>query len=130
MQALSIVAALLNAASPVSALVGTRIHVLQLPQNTAFPAIALDYMLDEPMELISTGTQLRRCDVTAHALAKSQASLQVLQYAIEAACAFQRGTFAGFSTQSVSASSIGKIEFDSTQVVWYMPITFTVIYRR
>ena len=132
MQGIVIFNALLSQASAVVALVATRIYPVELPQGVALPAIAIEAEPDIALSTIDAyaGFGLRKVDVQLHLVAKTAADLIALQAAVEAACTFQRGTIAGYSVASVAAATVGSAETDSTLGLWYLPITFTLTYRR
>lgn len=132
MQAIAIFNTLLGASSGVTALVGTRIYPVELPQGCALPAIAIEPAPDVPIPTIdaAAGYGLRQVDVVLHLVAKTAASLATLQAAAEAACNFKRGAVAGYSVVSVAAGTVGRPETDSAIGLWYLPFNFTLTYRR
>lgn len=131
MQAIAIFNALLGTAG-VTALVGQRIYPVELPQGGALPAIAIDAEPDVPLPTIdaAAGYNLRQVQVVVHLVAKTAATLAALQTAVETACNFQRGTVAGYSVVTVAAGTVGRAETDSAVTLWYLPLNFTLTYRR
>ena len=136
MQGLAIMSALLNAASAVTTLVGSgvnaRIYPVELPQAAPLPAIVIECGEDNPHPPIDVATTylLRTVDVTLHILAKLPTDLSAVQLACESAAQFQRGSIGGFTVHLVSASTVGSPEVDSGMGVWYLPVTFSITYRR
>lgn len=132
MQAIAIFNALLGQAAAVTAIVGTRIYPVELPQGCAFPAIVIGADPDVPIPTIDANQAygLRKVDVNLHLVAKTAPDLAALQTAVEAACNFQRGVVATYSVVTVAAGTVGSAETDSTLGLWYLPLTFNLTYRR
>jgi len=137
MQSIAILSALLNAHAPLTALVGSgaaaRIYPLELPQGCLMPAIVIEAGVDAPQTtdgMASLGYVLRIAELTLHVLAKTPTDLVAVQLAAEAACQFQRGTIAGYNVALVSAATVGSPETDSGKMLWYLPLEFSVTYRR
>lgn len=132
MQSIAIFEALLTQAAPVVVLVATRIYPVELPQGCLLPAIAIEAQDDVALPTIDAyaGFGLRKVDVQLHLVAKTVADLAALQTAVEAACTFQRGVIATYNVASIAAATVGGAETDSQLGLWYMPITFTLTYRR
>ena len=132
MQALAIFNALLGQAGAVTALVGARIYPVELPEGSAFPAIAIEPGPDVPIPTIDANQAygLRKVDVVLHLVAKTVPELAALQSAVETACNFQRGMVATYSVVTVAAGTVGSVETDSTLGLWYVPLTFNLTYRR
>lgn len=132
MQAIAIFNALLSGATGVTALVGARIYPVELPQGGPLPAIAIEAEPDVPLPTIdaAAGYGLRQVQVVVHIVAKTAPALATLQDAVEAACNFQRGMVAGYSVVTVAAGTVGRAETDSAIGLWYLPLNFTLTYRR
>ena len=73
---------------------------------------------------------LRTAAVDVHLLAKTPADLAALKTAVEAACQFQRGMVAGYTVAAIGAPSVGSLETDSGKLLWYLPLSFPLTYRR
>lgn len=136
MQGMTIFEAMLTAAAPVTALVGARIYPLELPPGTpitALPAIVIRGAgADSGLPTIDAAAsyQIRLVDIELHLMAKNIVQLFALQQAVTAACDFQRGTFAGLFVVSVQPGRIGQTDTDSALGVFYVPVTFSLTYRR
>jgi hypothetical protein len=134
MQALKIMEALLTAAAPVTALVVARIYPLELPPATpiVLPAIVTRLISDAGLPTIDAANsyQMRVAEVQVHLIARTITELDQLATAVEAACDYQRGSFAGLVVSSVAAGRIGATETDSSLGVWYQPIAYSITYRR
>ena len=134
MDALKILEAVLSAAAPITAIVAQRVYPLELPpaKPVVLPAIVTSQVSDDGLPTLDAAAtyQMRTAVVETHLITKSIAELDTLRLAVCAACDFQRGTHAGFAVSSMSPGRIGMPENDSTIGVCYLPITFTLIYRR
>lgn len=132
MQPIAIFNALLAADAGVTSLVATRIYPLEVPQGCALPAIAIEADPDVPLPTLdaAAGYGLRQVEVSVHLIAKTVAALAALQSAVEAACNFQRGVIAGCNVVSVAAGTVGRAETDSAVTLCYLPLHFTLTYRR
>lgn len=132
MQPIEVFNALLTGAASVTALTGTRIYPLELPQGTQPSAIAIDVEFDDALPTIDAASAygMRRAQVVLHLIARDLAALYSLASAVDAACQYQRGTIAGVNVTSIGPGDRGSPEIESAVPLAYLPVRFPLIYRR
>lgn len=122
-----IAGALLNVAG-VTAIVGARRAVAQLPQGTAMPALVYDAVSNVPVITMNaaSGPQLMTSRVQVTALADSADGVQTLLTAVMAAMNLKSGTYAGCIVASVVRDLRTQITKDNDAGVWYASQDFMV----
>ena len=131
MSAVSIIHALLAAASPLTALVSDRIYPSELPQGAALPAIGISDQggVELPTLDASAAYTLVEENVQVTVLAKDYVTQKSLKDKVRAACNFKRGTIAGSSVMSVRRSGWGPDMRDSDLTVFAQTIEFKVTWQ-
>lgn len=131
MDAEKVVMALLNAASGVTALVGTRIYPPPLPQGVTLPALAVDHVstVDQPMLDASAGYNLVQSRIEVTALAKDYATQKSLIRAVRNAVRYQRGTIAGVQVVSILRGSVGPDVRDDDMQIYSQSTDFILTLR-
>lgn len=120
MSSILITAALLGDAG-VTALVGTRCALAQLPPDTAMPAVVYQIVSDSPEHPINSaaGPQRMRSRAQITALAATPAGVEALLAAVRTACGFKSGTYAGKAVIATLRDIAGPITKDNEAGVWY-----------
>lgn len=131
MRAEQVIYALLSEAAGVTALVGTRIYPGVLPQGTALPALALEFIsgVELPTVDATAGFNLLQARVQVTAIAKTYAEVKTVLEAVRAACNFQRGTIAGVHVVSVRRDTIGPDLRDDDVQLFTQSIDFGITYQ-
>lgn len=125
-----IVAAMLNVAG-VTALVGNRRAMGQLPQNTAFPAIVFTIVDATPMPNLnfSSGNQMARARIQINPIAKTIGEVKSILEAVRAAMDFKlQQVFAGKTVISSRVELLGPIEKDDDLGVFTQSVDYMLMY--
>lgn len=119
MNAELIVAALLNA-SAVTALVGTKRALSQLPQNTKPPALVYQVIDSVPMPNLNFNEPaMARARVQINPLALSIAEVKSIHSAVRSALDFKHHTTAGGKTiVSCRLDMLGPVDKDAETGIW------------
>jgi len=124
-----IIAALLGAPG-VTALVGTRRALGQLPQGSAFPGVVYQVVDAMPTPQVSLRTPVRaRARVQINPLAKAVPEVKAIHAAVRAALE-QAGPFtaAGKRVLSCRFASLGPMDCDDDAGIWTQPADYLLIY--
>lgn len=126
-----VITALLNAASGVTALVGTRIYPPPLPQGVALPALAVEHIstVDLPTIDANAGYNLVQTRIEVTALAKDYPTQKLLIEQVRQAITFQRGTVAGVQVISILRGLVGPDLRDDDMQLFTQSIDFLVTLR-
>ena len=125
-----IVASMLNVAG-VTALVGNRRAMGQLPQNTAFPAIVFTIVDATPMPNLnfSSGNQMARARIQINPIAKTIGEVKSILEAVRAAMDFKlQQVFAGKTVISSRVELLGPIEKDDDLGVFTQSVDYMLMY--
>lgn len=130
MSAEKVIYALLSQASAVTALVGTRIYPLQVPQEDPLPAIAYasisDVRASVPLDdTASSRTETSRIEVSV--IAATYPQVKALLPLIRSACHGFRGTVVGVQVGRISAELTGPALRDDDQSLFSQSIDFLVL---
>jgi hypothetical protein len=125
-----IVASMLNVAG-VTALVGNRRAMGQLPQNTAFPALVYTIVDATPTPHLnfSTERQMARARIQINPIAKSIAEVKSILDAVRAAMDFKLQQV--YATKTVISSRmelLGPIEKDDDLGVWTQSVDYMLMW--
>ncbi len=122
------ITALLKGAAGVTALVSTRIHPVELPQDTPLPAIVVRHVSTTPRGTLDAaadyGLVASRIEVSG--LAKDYPGLKALLAQIKAACNYQRGAMGGAVVASVVCDVTGPDLSDAATGLFEQSIDFIV----
>lgn len=130
MNAEIIMASLLNAAG-ITALVGTRKALGQMPQNAAFPAIVYNLISNTPMPNVAyqNGAQRARARFQINPLALTVPEIKNIHTAIRTALDFKHhATVAGKLVVSCRISGMGIMDRDNDAGVWTQPADYILEY--
>jgi hypothetical protein len=125
-----IIAAMLNTQG-ISALVGTRRAMTQLPQNTAFPALVYTVIDDIPLPNLRFNVVPQRAQarVQINPLAKTIAEVKAIHEQVRLAMDFKlQQTFAGKTVISSRLDIFGTPEKDLDTGIWTQSADFLVSY--
>lgn len=131
MSAEAAIYALLTAAAPVTALVGTRIYPGVLPNGQALPAIVVEQISAVRLGRLDAfaATHPTRSRIQVNLLSRDYPTLKALRTAVTAALQFQRGSIGGSSVISVLPDNEGPDTFDAGMEVFHQPIDFMVTHE-
>lgn len=124
----TIVAAWL-ADSTITALVGDRRALSQLPQNSTFPALVYQVvdMTPQPVVAYQVGAQRARARVQINPLAATVTEVQAIHAAIRALLDFKHSVvIAGKTIVSARLELLGPTDKDSEAGVWTQPADYTI----
>jgi hypothetical protein len=125
-----IVAAMLNTQG-ISALVGTRRAMTQLPQNTAFPALVYTVIDDIPLPNLRFNVVPQRAQarVQINPLAKTIAEVKAIHEQVRLAMDFKlQQTFAGKTVISSRLDIFGTPEKDLDTGIWTQSADYLMSY--
>ncbi len=125
-----IIAAMLNTQG-ISALVGTRRAMTQLPQNTAFPALVYTVIDDIPLPNLrfSEVPQRAQARVQINPLAKTIAEVKAIHEQVRLAMDFKlQQTFAGKTVISSRLDIFGTPEKDLDTGIWTQSADYLMSY--
>jgi hypothetical protein len=125
-----IIAAMLNTQG-ISALVGTRRAMTQLPQNTAFPALVYTVIDDIPLPNLRFNVVPQRAQarVQINPLAKTIAEVKAIHEQVRLAMDFKlQQTFAGKTVISSRLDIFGTPEKDLDTGIWTQSADYLVSY--
>ena len=125
-----IVAAMLNTQG-ISALVGTRRAMTQLPQNTAFPALVYTVIDDIPLPNLRFNVVAQRAQarVQINPLAKTIAEVKAIHEQVRLAMDFKlQQTFAGKTVISSRLDIFGTPEKDLDTGIWTQSADYLMSY--
>ena len=132
MSAENIIHALLVAAAPVTALVGTNIWPGELPQGTPMPALGISHISSTEHPTISAPSAYTlvqtRIEITV--LSRDYVTLKSLVGKVRAACNYQRGVIATYTVISVMQELIGPDMRDSDLTLFSQTIDFMVTWQQ
>lgn len=124
--------ALLNAASGVTALTGTRIYGGgQLPQGTALPAVVVEHVNANELTTIDANAAfgLMKARMQCTVLAKSYPEQKALLEQVRIACNYQRGLINGVRVITILRDTVGPDQRDDDMQVYTQSIDFQVTYQ-
>lgn len=126
MKAEAITHALLIGAGAVTAIVGTRVFPVVLPEKQPTPAIVYEVVSSVRIGAIDAyaPTHLARTRVQVNLLTVDHNVLRTLRDAVVAAMQFQRGAIGGATVHSVLLGNEGPDSFDDELRVFHRPIDF------
>jgi hypothetical protein len=130
MNAEIVMASLLSAAG-ITALVGTRRALGQLPQNTTFPALVYNLISNTPTPNVAyqVGPQRARARFQINPLALTVPEVKSIHAAIRTALDFKhQQIIAGKKVVSCRVSSVGLLERDNDAGVWTQPADYILEY--
>lgn len=125
-----IVASLLNHTS-ITALVGTRRALGQLPQNTAMPALVYQVVNADPRPNLdySDGPQLAQARIQFNPLALTIPEVKAIHSALRSVLDFKHNsTVAGKLVVSCRFSLLGPMDKDNEAGVWTQPADYLLAY--
>ena len=125
-----IVAGFLNHAS-ITALVGNRKALYQLPQNSAMPAIVYNIVdnIPQPIVAYNEGPQMARARVQINVLANTIAEVKAIHAAIRSVMDFKhQQTVANKLVVSSRIDIMGPMDRDENTGVFNQPIDYFVLY--
>ena len=131
MSADAVVYALLSGAGAVTAIVGTRIYPVLLPEKQPTPAIVYEQIssVREPAIDAQAATHTTRSRYQINLLSTDHAVARTLRAAVVAALQFQRGSIGGITVHSVLHAGEGPVGFDQQLGLFFLPIDFLVTHQ-
>lgn len=132
MRAEKVIKALLDAASGVAALVGTRMYAVTRPEGDSLPAIVWQQITDMPMPPInaSAGAELARARMQVNCLGASPEDVKTVLEQVRLACHLKSGTLGGVTVVSVLQDVTGSDIYDSAVDTYSQSIDFSITYYR
>ena len=130
MSAELLIPAMLNHAS-ITALIGTRLALHRLPQNTVMPACVYNVISDNPDPYINyqSGQQITKARVQINALALTVASVVSIHAAIRNLLDYKHNlTYSGIKVMSSRVDFKGPYEKDDETGIWTRPIDYILQY--
>lgn len=125
-----IIAAMLNDAS-ITALVGSRKALSQLPQNTTYPAIVYQVVdgRPEPHLNYSSEPQMARARIQINPIAASIGQVKEIHSALRSVLDFKHNTIvAGKRVVSCRFSMLGSMDKDNEAGVWTQPVDYVLMW--
>lgn len=128
MKAEQVVLSLLANAAGVTALVGSRIYGLMLPQKPAYPALVYTAVssVDVPPINVFAGANIARSRIQVSAFAVDYPGVKGLLEQVRLACSYKNGTIATFSVVSVLPDVEGPDLWEENFLVPYQSRDFIV----
>jgi hypothetical protein len=125
----AVTSTLLNVGA-ITAIVGNRIALAQLPENSAYPALVYNVISDVPMPPINAqaGGTLVQCRMQITALARTLSDVKSILEAVRQAMNYRSGTIASTTVVSivrVMATPYGK---DDEASVFYQSADYMITY--
>lgn len=130
MSAELIVAELLKDAS-ITALIGTRNALVQLPKNTSYPALVYTVIetTPDPVLAYQTTDQMARARIQFNPLAKDIATVKQILAALRTLLDFKHNdTVLGHLIVSCRLDNIGPVDRDNDIGVWTQPADYMLMY--
>lgn len=125
-----IIAAMLNDAS-ITALVGSRKALSQLPQNTAMPAIVYQVVDAQPRPHVNYATepQMAVARIQINPLAQDIAKVKAIHTALRSVLDLKHNTIvAGKRVVSCRFSMLGSMDKDNEAGVWTQPADYVLMW--
>jgi hypothetical protein len=128
MSADAVVYALLSGATPVTALVGTKIYPTVAPEATLAPFISFQLISNVRNGAIDAQAtrHVAVSRIQVNLVAVAYATLKAMRATVIAACQFQRGTIAGISVISVLPAGDSPISFDGELGLFHQAVDLAV----
>lgn len=126
-----VVYALLSGAGAVTAIVGTRIYPVMLPQSQPTPAIVYELISSPRLGVIDARdtTHLTRARVQINLLSADHTVLRTLRDAVMAAMQFERGSIGGVTVHSVLPAGEGPDSYDQPLRLYLRPLDFLITHE-
>lgn len=132
MSAEKVIHTLLTAASAVTAVVGTRIYPMELPQNIVLPALVVSHMTTVTLPTIDAAAAytVAQSRIEVAILTKEDyPTLKSLLKKVRQACEYQYGSIGGIQVISVARDLVGPDARDSDLGVFSQTIDFMVTWQ-
>ena len=116
---------------PVTALVGTRVALSQLPQNTAMPALVYQVISSNPRPVVAfqTGPQRAEARIQLNPLATSIKGVKDIHAALRTVLDFKHNqTVGGKTVVSCRFDSLGAMDKDNDAGVWTQPADYILMW--
>ena len=116
---------------PVAALVGTRVALSQLPQNTAMPALVYQVISSNPRPVVAfqTGPQRAEARIQLNPLATSIKGVKDIHAALRTVLDFKHNqTIGGKTVVSCRFDSLGAMDKDNDAGVWTQPADYILMW--
>lgn len=126
MKAEKALAALLDAAAGVTALVGTKIYGCAAPDEAAAPLVIYAKQSAEREPYLDAGTNIVRARVAVLCVAATYPSLKALGEAVRVALNNQAGTFGGVLVEDLALSEEGPDEYEPGLKEFAQQFVYTV----
>lgn len=125
------IVSLLGAAGPVTALVGTRIYPLQVPQDAVLPALVFETISDTPLDRLDAAAayNLVQARISVSVVASHYADVKAVLSAVRAACRYQRGLLGGVQVVSVLPDGTGPDLRDPDMALYSQSVDFLVTHH-
>lgn len=122
---------LLKNDAAVTAIVGTRIYPVMLPQQQPTPAIVYEIISSPRMGVIDArdATHLTRTRVQINLLSADYYTLRTLRDAVMAAMQFERGSIGGVTVHSVLPAGEGPDSYDQPLRLFMRPLDFLITHE-
>lgn len=126
-----LIVAMLDGASSVTALVGTRIHPAGETQNVTLPAIVYQLIADVPTPPLaaSTGLNVYTGRVQVSCMGRTFAESRSLGSAVRSACHLRYGVIAGVQVVSCVMALRGPDFYDQSLGAHINTLDFSITYR-
>lgn len=128
MRAEKVINSLLAGSSGLAAVVGTRIFPAKLPQNTAMPAVAYEYISGNELTPIdaSAGQQIIKSRVQVNCMAKNYLEVKSAQEAVRLALLYKSGLIAGVQVLAITRDAIGADLRDDDLALYMQSVDYMV----
>jgi hypothetical protein len=132
MRAEAIIKALLEAATGVTALVGSRLYALARPEGDALPAVVWSVISDMPRPPFDATPGSEPCSarLQVNCLGSSAAATKALAEQVRLACHLKSGTIAGITVIAVLQDVAGPDSYDPLVDTYQQAVDFIVHYLR
>lgn len=114
----------------VTALIGTRCAMVQLPQGVIYPALVYETITDVPQDPIGAADRdvMMRARVQITAFARTLPEVIAVHDAVRAALEYRYGEVGGERIVSVTRAVLGPYERDQTAQLFARPVDYIVVY--
>ncbi len=119
----------LSGATPVTAIVSTRIYPAILPEDVNYPSIVFARTGSEGLACIGIDLQVGKATINVVALSTSIATAGMIGRAVRDAVMGINGTYGSLAIKQVDLESGPRSDYDSTLEVHLSVLDFSVLYE-
>lgn len=130
MRAEAIITALLNASTPLQALVGTRIYLDTRPEADPLPAVVYEVITDRQDNAKSAEQEKVTARIQVNCLSNLAENAVAVREAVRSACHNKSGSIGGYQVISCIQDSSGGDSYDPLVDIYAKPMDFIIHYLR